>query len=239
MIRDYWWGGTGGGGWSLLLHLYRSKDYYVKYVHNHYLQLALDIGVFGLILFLAILVLFYLRVSKTINASDYDTAYWAKGIALLVTLLLLHAGFDFDLSFPLLLGLFIGLIASLCGDLKPLWKISFPSMRFYSILSISLTMTILFSWLTMGYAYKQAAIKLVHDEKWTAAASHFSSAQRLLPWSHTILYESAKGNILLGNQTKDMNYYRLAQNQLEAALELVPEHTLYQGLLTDLNRIQH
>ncbi|WJH37106.1 O-antigen ligase family protein [Paenibacillus sp. CC-CFT747] len=51
MIRDYWLRGAGGGGWSVQYYQYASKDYYVKYVHNQYLQVALDIGVFGLIVF--------------------------------------------------------------------------------------------------------------------------------------------------------------------------------------------
>ncbi|UUZ86673.1 O-antigen ligase family protein [Paenibacillus sp. P26] len=60
----YRWG-RGGGGWSMLLPHYRSQDYYVKYVHNHYLQILLDTGLPGFILFSAILGIFATAVWKS------------------------------------------------------------------------------------------------------------------------------------------------------------------------------
>lgn len=53
MIRDFGWGGMGGGGWSLLQHEYQSQEYFVRFIHNHYLQVLLDVGVIGFVLWMA------------------------------------------------------------------------------------------------------------------------------------------------------------------------------------------
>lgn len=115
MIRDYWWGGTGGGGWNVLVHMYRSQDYYVKFVHNHFVQITLDIGIFGLLVFMGWLVIFYSTAIMRLKHLGSQESLWSKGILLIVTTMLLHAGFDFDLTYPFLIGLLVCLTVPASG----------------------------------------------------------------------------------------------------------------------------
>lgn len=100
MIKDRPLSGWGGGGWFSGYHSFQSYNYTSTTVHNHFLQVWLEAGTFGLIaflvpcLFLCRGLLFLYRIRKT-NAAAAET--WAIGTAAVA--LVLHAAVDFDLSF--------------------------------------------------------------------------------------------------------------------------------------------
>jgi len=232
MIRDYWWGGTGGGGWNVLVHLYRSQDYYVKFVHNHYVQIALDIGVFGLAIFIVWLVIFYsTAIQRFRHIGAEESSIWYKGILLLVTTMLLHAGFDFDLTYPFLLGMLVCLTVPYGGKL---FKLHVPNLALGMILPIAAGIICLWGWLAIGYGYHQAGTAYVEQGRYTEAQQSFARAEQMLPWSSSVLYGSAKGYVHQGNITGDTAYYQLAEEKLQLAHAMVPEQTLYTDLLEQI-----
>jgi hypothetical protein len=234
MIRDYWIGGTGGGGWNVLLHLYQSKDYFVRYVHNHYVQVTLDIGVFGLITFVAWLGIFYSMGIKRLRQSKDEAHLWIKGTLLYVTVLVLHASFDFDLTFPFLFGILVCLTIPMDEKIYKL-RVSGGTLGF--VLPAVTALICCWGWLAIGYGYNTAANFHVMENKYTKAQELYSRAERLLPWSSSALYGSAKGYVLQGNETGDSSYYQTAKSKLLLAHKLVPDQTLYKELLDQLSHI--
>ncbi len=58
IIRDYPLTGTGGGGWVALYRSYQEQVYHSREVHNHYLQVWVEAGVFGFLAFVGIWISF-------------------------------------------------------------------------------------------------------------------------------------------------------------------------------------
>jgi hypothetical protein len=234
MILDYWWGGSGGGGWSVLQHLYQSQTYYVKFIHNHYAQVTLDIGVWGLLIFLSILFVFYRNTFVYSVSTQTSSPYGIKALWIMVTVMLLHAGFDFDLSFPLIFGMLICLMASI--NPKGI-AIHFSSkIKLIPIAFVLVAIMFFFSWMTVGYMQKKLGMMDIQKEQYESAQQRFDKAEVMVPWSSSIRYESAKGYVLMGNQSRDSIYYDAAARKLKAARAMVPEQTLYMDLLEELNK---
>ncbi|KIL39974.1 hypothetical protein SD70_16435 [Gordoniibacillus kamchatkensis] len=237
IVRHSWWRGTGGGGWGMLQHLYQSQAYYVKYVHNQYLQILLDTGIPGLLVWLALIAVFYETAGKAAFRADGqgERKYWAKASLLLVSVMLLHAGFDFDLSFPLLLFLLVGMMLMPESVHRPAISLRPPGVRI-GLGVLSLCVAVIGFWFAGGYLEKVEGVNLVLAGKLQEAGIHLQSAENTLPWSHSAKYESAKRYVLLGNTTKDRTYYEAARAELKAALKLAPQDELYASLLNDLNK---
>ncbi len=231
MIRDHWWGGGGGGGWSVLLPLYRSQDYYVKYVHNHFVQVTLDIGIFGLLVFAVWLAFFYWSAIVRLVRANNENSLWTKGALLLVTVMVLHAGFDFDLTYPYLFGMLIGLTV-------PMFRKTYPirvSGRAVGLAAPAVAgIVCLWGWLAVGYGYNQKADYYVRSGQLAEAQETFAQAEQMLPWSSWVLYGEAKGYVLEGNASGDVSNYRLAEEKLRLAHKMVPHQTGYTDLLNQL-----
>jgi O-antigen ligase len=234
MIRDYWLLGTGGGGWSVLLAEYSDPIYYVKYVHNQYLQIFMDVGLIGMAIFIALIVVFYIRIWEQIKTNG-ESKFWMQGAAIAVTFLLLHAGFDFDLSFPLLLGILSFAMNIIPAELsvKPIAKNTLFLPTLVSVIAL-----ILFtSWLTIGYAFKQNGEQSINIKaNLEKAQLQFTKAAWFMPWSSRVHYDSAKGFVLLGNQLNNALYYKEAMKEINKAIHLSPKQSLYKSLQKDLGK---
>ncbi|ANE45676.1 hypothetical protein SY83_04460 [Paenibacillus swuensis] len=105
MASRFWYRGLGGGGWEAL----HPPGYFVKYVHQYYLQLVLDVGVAGLLLFLGIV---GVTVWSALRGKSPVTHLYLP----LIIIFLVHAGFDIDFSFSLCFGVFILCLACFNGN---------------------------------------------------------------------------------------------------------------------------
>jgi O-antigen ligase len=169
MIGDHWLFGTGGGGWSVLLAEYSNPIYYVKYVHNQYLQIFMDVGLIGAALFIALIGMFYKHAWDQIK-TNADNKFWLQGAAIAAAFLLLHAGFDFDLSFPLLLGIlsFLMTIIPIGPSIKP----GIKNVRFLPAFTIVIAMILFTGWLTIGYSFKKLGEQSVNTQINSEKAQH-------------------------------------------------------------------
>ena len=114
VFRDHPLLGAGLGGFESLLYGYQSFHYETKYVHNHYIQVLLDCGLIGFLLYLAVLVLTLLALWKGRKA---DAPFRALFPALCASffMLLLHSAMEvvmsaavylpYALALPALIGL--------------------------------------------------------------------------------------------------------------------------------------
>lgn len=91
--------GRGGESWRMLFTQIQSQPYVGKEVHSGYLELVLDLGIIGLILFAVLGIV----LSKRVWQAD-------RIVLLPIGVLLLHAAVDFDMSFGYYWLLLIGFV---------------------------------------------------------------------------------------------------------------------------------
>lgn len=100
MVKDRPLLGWGGGGWDSGYPAYQSYNYISTTVHNHFLQVWVETGTLGLIMFIvpflalsrSLLCLYHNRKTHTLTPET-----WTVGTAALT--LGMHSAIDFDLSF--------------------------------------------------------------------------------------------------------------------------------------------
>ncbi|MDF2719524.1 MAG: O-antigen ligase protein, partial [Paenibacillus sp.] len=108
---------------------------------------------------------------------------------------------------------------------------------FYRIAAAVIPAFLIWSgWVGTGYLYKRAAIAAVESGAPEESQQSFEKAAKMLPWSHTTRYESAKGYVLMGNDARNPAFYRLAEARLDEAIRLAPNEDLYQSLMDDVNK---
>lgn len=232
MFFDYMWGGTGGGGWAVLQHMYQSQEYYVKFIHNHYVQVFLDIGLIGGLCWLAIIIIFIkngLSHWKTVEGTDEMNI---KGLFVIVIVMLLHAGFDFDLTFPLIFTLLISLMLLIPQKMK---EIQVSGVKLGVVISVAVISALFFAWMAVGYHWKEQAVRAVRANDLDHAQEQLHRAEKVIPWSSAILYESAKIYVRMGNDSGDPRDYEQAERELLKARHMVPQQEVYKVLLKSIN----
>lgn len=116
IIKDHPALGAGGGGWNLLYHQYQDFLYWTTEVHNHLLQVGVETGIPGMLIWLglfAALAYYIYRIGKSDIDDQVKVLVWGVGTA--VFALGAHSLIDFDLSIPslqILFFAFLGLISS-------------------------------------------------------------------------------------------------------------------------------
>jgi hypothetical protein len=104
--------GTGPGNGSFFFERGNEGTRFMRYVHNEYLQVLVELGVVGLVLALGVVVVVLLAMWR-----GRGTPLWAGAMAAVVVVLV-HSGFDFLWHLPVVL-----VVAGLCAGL------GFPSTR--------------------------------------------------------------------------------------------------------------
>lgn len=89
--------GLGGWGWARVYHSIQAEDYFGREVHSHYLQVAVEAGIPGLVAFLAALAILTVRAWKHRRSEGSGWPLAAAGLALAA-----HSAIDFDLSYGVL-----------------------------------------------------------------------------------------------------------------------------------------
>jgi len=120
IVKDYPLTGAGGGGWNALYHSYADRIYWTTETHNYFFQTWVESGTIGFLALIAVVVFFsrllinFRRKTGDADADeDEDVLIWA--VATAVFMLLVHSGFDFDLSLAAIGFLLYGLIGFVKG----------------------------------------------------------------------------------------------------------------------------
>lgn len=108
IIRDYPLLGTGGGGWAALFYGYQEQEYHSRAVHNHFLEVWVEAGIFAFLAFLGIWVSIVVAFIFNIRKGKNPHAIWQywTAVFLPVATLGLHSIIDWNFSLTVM-GIFL------------------------------------------------------------------------------------------------------------------------------------
>lgn len=113
--KDYPVFGAGGGGWAALYQQYQSNPYSSAQAHNFFLQYLVEVGLFGLLIFFALLAAVFIPYFKNYFRNNQEQKDEHFMFCILIIALLVHSAIDFNLSYVymgLLLFISLGALAS-------------------------------------------------------------------------------------------------------------------------------
>lgn len=114
---DSLWFGAGGGSWGVLYEKYKSYPYTSRQAHNLFIQYGVEVGLVGLAVFLAIVIVCIYYFFRGMNSEGFELRRLA--FLFIPIGLMIHALADFDLSFAyieFILFLCLGAMASMASS---------------------------------------------------------------------------------------------------------------------------
>ncbi len=188
IIKDYPILGSGGGGWLTLYKAYQSYGYNSTQAHNYIMQLWIEIGTVGLVMFSAfILLLLYIAYGGYRAAKDISTKLVISTLAIATISIFLHAAIDFDLSLAALtfvLWACMGILVSFSNKnklkLPILNKINGKWCKGALIAGLTILLIISSSF-KLGSSYAQKAIQSFKDKNYSDVIEYFHKAAKLYP----------------------------------------------------------
>lgn len=100
VIKDYPILGAGGGGWAALYQGYQEQPYVSKEVHNHYLQVWIEAGIFGFLSFIGIWISFAAAFIRNCIKGKSSSKQWQFWTATMLPVIALgaHSAIDWNFS---------------------------------------------------------------------------------------------------------------------------------------------
>ncbi|SDY66687.1 O-Antigen ligase [Proteiniborus ethanoligenes] len=234
VIKEYPILGTGGGGWLTLYQMYQSYLYWTTQAHNYFLQMWIEVGIFGLGLFIAsLLLLVYKLLRRYKDIESENNKILLSIIFTAVFGILVHAFMDFDLSLVSLtniLWVFIGVLASYTLPIenkdtitskskKKAFKPQFGYMNI--VFSVFLLLVILgSSSLILSDSYKEKALAANERQDINEATKYFEKAAKLDPFMPEYRIDLGTFYRVMYQMTNDSDYISKAVASVEKGLEL-------------------
>ncbi|MFH1259391.1 MAG: O-antigen ligase family protein [Elusimicrobiota bacterium] len=223
MIGEHPWFGVGLGGFGRLYLKYKTAGLNSTYAHNFYLQLASEIGIIGLLIFLWLIYRFW-RFSPF------------SGIKIGIAAALIHNFVEYNLflssngfTFWLFLGMGIGALEPTKVNLK-LSRISFLILAGFMVLAAEINL-LKFFWAKQNLSWAgNALLKNNLSQVWEKS----KIVLKYNPYSSTAHYYLYL--VFLGkySQEKYSSYLDEAVLELRSALSLEPHNSRYWGELGKL-----
>ncbi len=101
VIGDYTMTGAGGGGWNALYRAYQDRPYNTTEVHNHFLQVWIEAGLFGFLAFVGIWVSFAVAFIRNCLKNRVSLRVWQLWAASFLPVAALGAHSVIDWSFSM------------------------------------------------------------------------------------------------------------------------------------------
>ncbi len=225
IIKDYPIFGAGGGGWVALYKMYQSYQYHSTQAHNYFMQLWIEVGTIGLILFTAFILLFLYKAYRSYrNSDEINVKLIISALTVSVISILLHAVIDFDLSLAAItfvLWAIMGMLAGFdkqenLGQIKGTHnKLNGKLGRvvFISIMAILLLTASSFS---IGNSYARKAIGAFNAKEYSNSLNYFQQSIKHYPVKPE--YKMDLSNFYISNYKNSNN-----QEYLERAIGLLDD----------------
>ncbi|WIF96083.1 O-antigen ligase family protein [Caminicella sporogenes] len=217
IIKDYPILGAGGGAWQTLYKAYQTYAYWTAQAHNYFMQLWIEIGTIGIIVFTSIL-LFYLyntfmtyRKIQNTNIKNSVVAVFTAVITILI-----HSTIDFDLSLSAVSIILWGLMGIQLALSKDIVQIKSKTMvkSKYLIAVLATVLLIVSSANYISFKSVNEGIELIKNVEIQEGFDKFKLAATLSPFNYNYLadYANLSYNIAIKNKDK---------NQLQKSLEIM------------------
>ncbi|KPU27371.1 hypothetical protein TR13x_04635 [Caloranaerobacter sp. TR13] len=234
IIKDYFIFGTGGGGWVTLYQKYQSYMYWTTQAHNYFLQMWIEIGLIGLLIFISFLCFITYYIYKKFKSEDTDNKkILIASLYVSILSIFVHAFMDFDLSLSALTFVLWALIGMLVNGIK-VDKV-FDVKNKNEILKIVYVVGLIFlilssSSLYMGHVYAQKALTANKDKNIDAAIKYFEKASTFDSFKPEYKSDLATFYKVKYKITKDKNYITKAEMQIERVLQLAKYSSRFKAI---------
>jgi Tfp pilus assembly protein PilF len=230
IIKDYPLLGLGGHGWKSRYFQYQSERYSTTEVHNHFLQVWIETGLAGFLLFLGIWLSFLYSTYRVLRVSeDSEKKVLAVAVAAAVMAVVTHSLYDFTLSLGAI-GLFVWSLMGVTRSMLPVtekeqWK---PYINILAV-GIAACLFIFVVNLSLGHsAYKKGSALLRSDLG--RAVKTLESAVKYDRFDPEIRVTLAEVYEDIGVQAGSSSYHYKAEEQLSRAIALDRYNPRYHNL---------
>lgn len=217
IVKDYPIFGAGGGGWSTLYPYYQTYGYVSSQAHNYYMQLWIEVGTVGLIMF-ATMFLFYLAycIQQYRNSKDEATKAYQVGIFSACLTILVHSTIDFDLSLSAMAFLIWGLIgAQLSMTQEHIWiEKTYQKSYPYAAAGAVIVLLLLASTNHLALQAANSGIRYTNMNQLENAQKSFGRARLLNPFDAS--YTADYANIL-----NAVAYQKKNEQDIEKSIRLM------------------
>lgn len=237
IAKDYPVIGTGGRGWDALYRKYQEFTYGASEIHSHFLQVWVETGTFGLMVFVLIWVAVIVTAWKLLRSIAEDEKRHSVVSVFCAALALgIHSMLDFNLSIPamsILLWALFGLLSGLgrlegIGDslahnglglsrktLKPL------TLAFVGVFVVLSAVQII----TLSYGGKGGTELTIR--RYTAATQDLGTAVTINPLASNYLAGLAEAHMFIANDKESAADLELALKYINRAIALEPYNPDY------------
>ncbi|WP_219838719.1 O-antigen ligase [Paenibacillus sp. R14(2021)] len=234
MVADSPVWGFGAGAWNYLQYQYQSASYFTAYIHSQPLQLMVEVGISGFLIFAAACVWLVIRGFAAAKHKVGIEAKYDQLRLLACCALLLHSLVDFSLSFPYLLGLLFILGASPSSAAATVVK-SGASFTVKGIVSlIAAGMLIIAAFLLTSEQLQLSAERAIAENRKADAIHLLNRSASAAIFSDRIHDRIARLYLREYESSRDRRYLEVAVSENEKALSLYPEQIWYRKLKSDL-----
>ncbi|MDQ0873149.1 tetratricopeptide (TPR) repeat protein [Paenibacillus sp. V4I3] len=233
VVKDYPFFGAGGNGWSGLYELYQTAPYTSRQVHNFYVQYLVETGLFGTCILLVLLfgVYSFFLINHFKRNENYN---YRIPSFIVVTAILVHSMFDFDMSFlylAMLVFLGLGIMVSESRNMLLKNKLSNILSKFSRANAIILSIAVLILFfnsiklLRANTMFENAQNELKEQKRFSVIMENLNKAISLEP--KQLEYVLLKINLLksIYSQTRDEKYYIEASNTVSQYLSHEPQNS--------------
>ena len=223
IVKDYPILGTGGGGWSTLYPSYQSYAYVSSQTHNYYMQLWIEIGTIGIIVFAAIILLYLYQFFRSYKLCEDDrTKALLVAIFTAVLSILAHSTIDFNFALSAVAILVWGLIGLQLAIGHPGDEIKIAVGKKVSYLILGLSLILLANSTTNYLAYNAVGqgIKHMQAKQVSKGVQQFKKATILDPFKPEYLADYANITNGIAVQNKDQSAIEASIKRMDRAVQL-------------------
>jgi len=212
IAKDHLLLGTGAGGWNAEYRKYRTFLYYTSQVHNHYVQVLVENGIIGFLLYLSLWVMLFYNLHKKYYKKE-GNKYLTLLLLLISLALALHSFMDFDLTYPCIYFLW-WIILALSIKKENITEFHFESKSVRNVIGIT-TILILFinSSLWLGNAYGKAGVEYMQKRNIDKAIDKLEASVIFDPFNPTYLVNLSQLYYVKGEKEKALNTLEKAVNK--------------------------
>lgn len=228
IIKDYPILGVGGQGWKSLYHQYQSAAYTSREVHNHFIQVWVETGVFGFLLFISIWGLFLQLFCRLTKENNAESKLVSLGPVLGVLAIVAHSLYDFNLSLgavSIAVWAVMGTVAGLFG--KPAPSAGQKPGPGYAAITASAVLLLFIISLQAGYANWASGTRYLRLNRPDLAGPRLEKAARFDPFDPEIRVTLAQAYEFNGRQKGSSEYIIKAEEQFGRAAALDPYNPRY------------